>query len=97
MDTQKNLNIKTFTLTLLGVILLWLPVLWLHLTIVLFSALTVYGLTLAIDNALQKFTQNPCDTNSNGWRTHFAWNWAFVGRHGDWGIGGDSIKTAIFG
>lgn len=55
MDTQKNLNIKTFTLTLLGVILLWLPVLWLHLTIVLFSALTVYGLTLAIDNALQKW------------------------------------------
>ena len=39
---------------LAGVILLWLPVLLLHLTAVLFAALTVYGFSRALEGRLKK-------------------------------------------
>lgn len=56
---MNELNIKNVTITLLGIILLWLPVLWLHLAIVLFAALTMYSLSRAVERVLGRWlTEN---------------------------------------
>lgn len=47
-------DIKTFLLAIGGVVVMWLPVLLLHLTLVLFSALIAYALTRSIADWLRK-------------------------------------------
>lgn len=52
-------DLKTFLLAISPVILVWLPVLLLHLTLVLFAGLITYAFTRAIANSIRKSKQMP--------------------------------------
>ncbi|MFW2176897.1 MULTISPECIES: AI-2E family transporter [unclassified Moraxella] len=49
-------DLKTFFFAIVSVIIVWLPVLLLHLTLVMFSGLVVYALTRGIANIIRKQT-----------------------------------------
>ncbi|ELA09759.1 hypothetical protein MOMA_05135 [Moraxella macacae 0408225] len=52
-------DLKTFLLAISPVILVWLPVLLLHLTLVLFAGLITYTFTRAIANSIRQSKQMP--------------------------------------
>ncbi|WP_315041196.1 AI-2E family transporter [Faucicola mancuniensis] len=52
-------SLKTFLLAISPVFLVWLPVLWLHLTLVLFSGLITYAFTRAIAHSIRTSKQMP--------------------------------------
>lgn len=52
-------DLKIFLLAISPVFLVWLPVLWLHLTLVLFAGLITYALTRAIAHCIRNSQQMP--------------------------------------
>ncbi len=54
-SSPSPLQLKTFLAAISGVFILWLPVLTLHLTLVLFSALITYSATRAIANLIRRY------------------------------------------
>lgn len=58
MYQDNPLNLKTFLAAIAGVLVLWLPVLLLHLTLVLFAALITYASALAISRRLRRYFPN---------------------------------------
>ena len=49
------LNAKTFLLAISAVLIMWLPVLLLHLTLVLFAALIIYAGATGLSNRLRRW------------------------------------------